>query len=362
MSSTANVKSLGDDLTAFILLLFQFNCAIDRSTLHRVLILMMLFLDFFTLGLTAAIYIKSATSSPLQPGSLKATAANHYPLANHGNVRAHDPSLIRHGGSVYMFKGGPGIEYFTAPHINGSWTKVGHVLDGIGGRAGISMINKGRRERPWAPTIFRHDGTFYCFYSVTDKGTRNSAIGVATSKTMARHSWTDHPALINTGTGHLSHIAPYSQSNAIDPSVFKDPLDNQVYLNFGSYWTNIWQVPLTDDLLQVKNPTHAAKHLSFVPLEGKPILDSYPIKTDPQGRRPEEGSYMSFKDGWYYLWFSRGECCKAPRDLTAPGTEYVFPYLLILYLTIRVTNICTNVSGTRLKWDVRDMPAVHIMI
>lgn len=39
--------------------------------------------------------------------------------------------------------------------------------------------------------------------------------------------------------------------------------------------------------------------------------------------QPEEGAYLSYHEGYYYLWFSHGICCGYnPKALPAPGAEY----------------------------------------
>lgn len=47
-----------------------------------------------------------------------------------------------------------------------------------------------------------------------------------------------------------------------------DAMDKSVY--YGSYWTDIWQVPLADDLLSV-NSAHGpdAVNLAFLTIEGR---------------------------------------------------------------------------------------------
>ncbi|KAL1968198.1 hypothetical protein VTN77DRAFT_2033 [Rasamsonia byssochlamydoides] len=282
------------------------------TTLRQMLLLALLTF----LGLSAFFYTARAdptTSSPIP-------TATDYPLPNEGNLQVHDPSIIIYNDTFYLFKGAPSIDYFTASNISGPWTRVGTVLHGP------SIVDKVNRYRPWAPTIIERNGTFYCFYGVTKGGTRNSAIGVATSETAEPGSWRDHGALINTGAGNLSDIHPYTVSNAIDPSVIIDPADGKAWLTFGSYWTDLWQVPLSDDMLSVENAeAPAANHLSYLELPGKDnnILGWYPIDSDPQGARPEEGSWISYKQPYYYLWFSRGKCCGFKEDDLPPtGEEY----------------------------------------
>jgi arabinan endo-1,5-alpha-L-arabinosidase len=243
-----------------------------------------------------------------------------YPLPNQGNLQIHDPNIILYNDTFYAFKGAPGLAWYKAPAMSGPWTSLGKVLEGP------SLIDKVNRKRPWAPTTIERNGTFYCFYCISQIGTRNSSIGVATSNSLEPVPWQDHGAIVNTGTGDLSNVFPYTVSDAIDPSVIIDPADGKPWLTFGSYWTNIWQVPLADDMLSVEDASApSAHHLSVLRLPGNnnnKILPWYPLWHDPQGTRPEEGSWISYKKPYYYLWYSHGQCCSY-NPLPPPGLEYV---------------------------------------
>ncbi|KAH8693951.1 glycosyl hydrolase [Talaromyces proteolyticus] len=254
-------------------------------------------LGLIPLALTAAVQIPSTSA-----------ASSAYPITNQGNHRARDPNIIHYNNEYYLFQTGSGIAYSKASDLSGPWTSVGEVLDGK-----PSVIDKGNRYDPWAPTVIQHNNEFYCFYSVSTIGSRNSSIGVATSATLAPGSWTDHGALINTVSGQYSNISPYTVSNAIDPSVIVEVIGGQAYLTFGSYWTDIWQVPLTADLLSVQNPQQPnAKHLSLT----TPTSQS-------DSERPEEASWISYKAPYYYLWFSKGFCCGLDiNNLPPAGQEY----------------------------------------
>ena len=112
-------------------------------------------------------------------------------------------------------------------------------------------------------------------------GSQDSGIGLATSRTLQPGSWTDHGLVLETGA---NETYPLSDTNAIDPAYFHDPLTGENLLNYGSFWSDIWQFQLAQDLKTVlwKPPP---VHLSF----------------DPVGTNPEEGSFMSYNDGWYYV-------------------------------------------------------------
>jgi len=232
-------------------------------------------------------------------------------------LQIHDPSIIKVGDSYYAYGVGPNISIFQSPGLDGPWEKVGTVLDGP------SVIKKGDNIAPWAPTVIQHGDTFYCYYSVSQAGCRDSAIGVTTSKTPGHGGWVDHGLIVQSGNGEGANVHPFDKSNTIDPHVFVTA-DGKGYLTFGSFWTGVWQVPLAPDLKSVLNPKHPdAKNLVYEP---KPLdaggSDPNPLCRDETGSHPVEGATMSCRDGWYYLWYSHGRCCDlnlnalpAPEDL-----------------------------------------------
>ncbi|KAL2004303.1 hypothetical protein VTN02DRAFT_4028 [Thermoascus thermophilus] len=264
----------------------------------------MLLASLFALGLTSVFYsLGGAAPSQMPITSL----VEGFPLPNQGHLPIHDPTVVRVGDSYYAYQGGAvGIPVWKANSMNGPWTQVGTVLDGP------SVVAKGDNEKPWAPMTIEKDGTFYCFYAVSEDGSRNSAIGVATSNSPEGGNWTDHGSIIDTGSGPYADLFPYTAANAIDPSVFIDPADGAPYLTFGSYWTDIWQPD--------------AMNVAFLTLEGADNEirkdHNYPVTYEPEPR-PEEGSFMSYRAPWYYLWFSHGQCCHfSISGLPPAGKEY----------------------------------------
>ncbi|KAJ5652082.1 hypothetical protein N7507_009508 [Penicillium longicatenatum] len=257
-------------------------------------------------SLTLLLTLVTATlsSQPAHAISQVYDTTDRLPLPNQGNIAAHDPNILLWENWYYLFQGGVGILIHRAQNLSGPWEDVGTVL------SGPSIIHTQNRTRPWAPTTIEANGTFYCYYTLSQHGSRDSAIGVATTTSLSgeSHDWTDHGAIIHTGSGKGSDVHPFSVSNAIDASFIKDNSTGQSYLNFGSFWTDIWQVPLSDDLLSLKDPSNPdAVHLTFLP---------------QQKQRPEEGSWMSFHEGYYYAWFSHGKCCRFHKGFPGRGKEY----------------------------------------
>jgi arabinan endo-1,5-alpha-L-arabinosidase len=245
-----------------------------------------------------------------------ATAA--FPPTRQTQQHTHDPTIIRVGAEYYLYSVGQHIFIYTAPSMAGPWEKIGSLLDAN------SVINKGDRAVPWAPSVIAVGETFYCFYSVSRAGCRDSAIGVATSASPGPGNWRDHGVVVQSATGEGSDLYPYNQSNTIDPSVVV-LADGQGYLSFGSYWTGIYQVPLTPDLLKPASTAESeVVHLAYEPIAlSKPNKNANNICGDPTGPHAIEGAFMSYHGGYYYLWFSHGRCCDLRMDNLPPaGQEY----------------------------------------
>lgn len=295
-----------------------------------------------------------------------------YPMPNAGNVTSHDPNILEHKNAFYMFKGGVHIPIFKATDMSGPWKQIGTVLD----KPSI-IPDRENATRPWAPTTVEYKGKFYCFYSVSQAGSRHSGIGVASTDDVEKGSWTDHGTLVLTG--EKNEGSPYNVTNAIDPSFVVDHKTGAPYLNYGSYWHNLWQVPLEDDLLSVKGDTtvhveaaHKTKNEQKNQdkndksekndnddskdkdnkkngpkknqhnkrdesgnkqqdnsddqdkKQTKPVenLHATQLTYMPNAKdKPQEGSWMNFHDGYYYLWFSHGKCCDFENRFPKKGQE-----------------------------------------
>lgn len=219
-----------------------------------------------------------------------------------GGVHLHDPSIIKHNGYYYSFTTHNLIGISKAPSMYGPWQKIGSVLEGS------SIINNTGSDDPWAPDVQKVGDTFYCYYSVSSFGSPNSSIGLATSKTLEPGSWTDHGEVITSGAN-----APYplNDSNAIDPNLIVVEKGNSVqeaYLLWGSFWSNIWQIKLNNDLSVPDNAIANAVHLAY---DG--TIDTHPV----------EGAYIhKASNGYYYLYVSNGVCCGYDAALPDAGREY----------------------------------------
>lgn len=239
-----------------------------------------------------------------------------FPPTRQTHQNTHDPTILRVGDEYFLYHVGEHMFIHTAPSMAGPWKKAGNVLDAN------SVIPKGDRVAPWAPTVIVVNGTYYCYYSVSRAGCRDSAVGVATSNSPGPGNWHDHGAIIETGTGNGSNIYPYNVSNAIDPSTVVTA-DGQAYLTFGSYWNGIFQIPLGKDLISPASTTEPdARQLAWEPKSlGKPNRLANTICGDPTGPHAIEGAFISYNEGWYYLWYSHGFCCDLKEDNLPPAGE-----------------------------------------
>lgn len=146
-----------------------------------------------------------------------------------------------------------------------------------------------------APDVQKVGDQYIMYYTVSSFGSQNSAIGYATSTTMEYGSWTDHGSTGVTSDSSKTY-------NAIDGNLISDTSGNY-YLNFGSFWGDIYQVKLNS----------AATKASGTP---------YQIAFNSTGSQALEGANMYYRSGYYYLFFSSGICCGYNTALPAQGEEY----------------------------------------
>lgn len=205
-------------------------------------------------------------------------------------TNAHDPSLIRRSdGTYFRFSTGGKIAIHSAPKINGPWTYKGAVVP-----AG-SKINKKGKDDLWAPDVAKVGDTYYLYYTVSSFGSQDSAIGVATSKTMEAGSWTDLGA-----TGIASSAG--KNYNAIDANLIHDGKDYQ--MSFGSFWADLFVVKMANP--PVKTAGGASTQIAF----------------KPEGTHAQEAPFIYKYGNYYYLFFSVGSCCGFDKNRPAKGQEY----------------------------------------
>ena len=103
------------------------------------------------------------------------------PAFNPLQPAAHDPVAVRCGDTWYLFSTGFGISVLTSQDLK-SWEPAGRVFDNPPQWA-LDTV-PGYHGHTWAPDILYHGGTYYLYYSCSSFGKNDSAIGVATNRTL----------------------------------------------------------------------------------------------------------------------------------------------------------------------------------
>lgn len=129
----------------------------------------------------------------------------------------------------------------------------------------------------WAPNVFRFDGSYFMFYSLSIWGDPNPGIGIARS---------DVPAGPFTDLGKFFLSSESGVENSIDPYFFQDPVSGDLYLFWGSFHG------IFGRQLQYDNGIFTFKEEKFQ-IAGNQY----------------EGAYIYYRDGYYYFFGSCGSCC-----------------------------------------------------
>ena len=248
---------------------------------------------------SALVFLLPGCQSIIRPveGNLSfaPTAGNEmttYALA--GDIpQLHDPSLIREGGTYYVFSsdgfGQPsgGALRIRCSQDEVNWTSCGSVFSQM--PAWVQLKVPGASYL-WAPDISYFGGLYHLYYAGSTAGSQRSVIGLATNTTLdatdPNYAWVD--------AGEVLGSAPGDAFNAIDPNIAIDAAGN-VWLTYGSYWSGIEQV-------QIDSKT------------GMVLANSgrYALATRPGvPNNPIEGASIVRHGDFYYLFVSVDYCCDA---------------------------------------------------
>lgn len=214
-------------------------------------------------------------------------------------MRVHDPVIIKHKETYYLFATGMGISVFSSSDMR-NWKKENAVFDEAPSW-GIEAV-PGFKGHIWAPDISYYQGGYYLYYSVSAFGKNTSIIGLATNKTLDAndpdYKWIDHGKVIQSVRGR-------DLWNAIDPNLIWDDA-NQPWLTFGSFWSGIKLVKLENNLKEIAEPqqwyTIAKRERSFKTSDPDP------------GEGAIEAPFIFKKNGFYYLFVSFDFCCRGEES------------------------------------------------
>ncbi|UCS93927.1 arabinan endo-1,5-alpha-L-arabinosidase [Echinicola marina] len=215
-------------------------------------------------------------------------------------ISVHDPVMIQEDGTYYLFCTGRGITVWSSKDME-NWERESSVFSEA--PLWAKEVVPDFRNHIWAPDISFHNGQYYLYYSVSSFAKNTSAIGVTTNKTLDSNSpdfeWVDQGIVIESVPGR-------DMWNAIDPNIITDE-NGDNWMAFGSFWSGLKLVKLSEDLLSVENGpddwhTIARRERSFG-------LD----ERDP-GDAALEAPFIFKKDNFYYLFVSYDLCCRGENS------------------------------------------------
>ena len=239
--------------------------------------------------------LANVEGAPWDPSTTNGSVS-HWPLT--GSLVTHDPTLGYENGTWWIFQTGPGIAgKWSANGV--TWNDAAAILPNglswwsnyVPGHDGIDV---------WAPDLKHYNGRAWLYYSISTFGSRVSAIGLTSAPTVASGNWRDDGLVVNTTNSN--------NYNAIDPELVV-AADGSPWLTFGSWNSGI-------------------KVTRINPITMKPFGPLYSIASRSGGI---EGPALIYRQGYYYLFVSIGECCKGTdstyRIAYGRATDIRGPYL-----------------------------------
>lgn len=200
-----------------------------------------------------------------------------------GDLRVHDPVMIKQGKTYYVFHTGKGVRVKTSTDRT-TWQNAGSVF------RTNQLPTWHKTDIPeqdgslWAPDIINVGGTYYLYYSVSAWMNFKSSIGLATNTTLdstdANYKWVDRGLVIDYKNGGEG-------VNVIDPMAFRDT-NGKFWLFYGSYKAGLRAVELN-------------------PKTGKLLADTPKLITVTKSLG--EGVFVIKGPQYYYIVASRGRCC-----------------------------------------------------
>lgn len=200
-------------------------------------------------------------------------------------VVTRDPSaIVACNGEYWIFYTGRGTPSVRSKDL-ATWESGPAVFGRAPGWV-AEEVPDNKNSNFWAPDVMKVDDEYRLYYSVSSMGAMDSAIGLATNSTLdpddPGFGWKDQGVVVRSRSG--------GDWNAIDPAIFQDD-DGRIWMAFGSHWSGL-------------------KLIELDPATGKrldPEAALIPIASAEVGL---EAAYLCKRDGYYYLFFNRGTCCR----------------------------------------------------
>jgi arabinan endo-1,5-alpha-L-arabinosidase len=220
---------------------------------------------------------------------------------------AHDPSMIREGGTYFVFTTGkaPGGGQL-AIRCSGDlthWRFCGQVFDAI--PAWIHERSPGTRDL-WAPDISYAQGKYRLYYAYSLFGKNTSGIALATAQTLdpasPQYGWHDEGLVLESKAA--------DNFNAIDPNYVEDT-SHHAWLAFGSFWTGIKMRaldPATGKLSTTDTKTYS------IASRAKPVNAGPNPPNLPGNWQAIEAPFIVHHGRYYYLFTSFDLCCRGVKS------------------------------------------------
>lgn len=221
-----------------------------------------------------------------------------------------DPTVIRSSDGFFYayatqtFAGGIWVNIQVARSADlENWARRGDALP-------VKPVWANQTQNFWAPHVTQVGNTYYMYYSA-DPNTRTGLCLAVATATNPAGPFTDKGTPLQCGSGFVN----------IDPMAYDDPQTGKKLL----YWGSGFQPIKVQEL--------AADRLNFAP-NSQPVNLIFPINSpDPNMYRDlVEGAWLTFRNGYYYMFFSGDDCCTTAhyaimvaRSTSATGPFEVLP-------------------------------------
>jgi arabinan endo-1,5-alpha-L-arabinosidase len=249
-----------------------------------------------------------------------ATAADEPQLLElAGDLDVHDPAIIKQQSRYYLFSTGgsrgQGIVPIRTSTDLKTWDRAGYVLDRLPDWV-AQEVPKARNA--WAPDVAFFNGKFHLYYSLSSFGVNDSAIALATNKTLDPDSpdyqWHDEGLVIRSRAGQ-------DDFNAIDPNVVVD--DQNVWLCWGSFWGGI-KMRRLDPATGKPDPADTTVHaIAARPRSGE--------HQTPPVSGAIEAPFIVKRNGHWLHFVSFDFCCRGARSdykvVVGRSTSVTGPYV-----------------------------------
>ena len=221
-----------------------------------------------------------------------------------------DPTVIRTADGYFY-------AYATQSVVNGVWQNIqaARSLDlenweRLPDALPVKPAWANQTQNFWAPHVSFADGKYFMYYSA-DPNQRTGLCLAAATATSPAGPFTDKGAPLKCGSGFVN----------IDPMAFDDPQTGKLLLYWGSGFEPIKAQELAADRINFAANSQASNLI-------------FPINsTDPNMYRDlVEGAWVTFRNGFYYMFFSGDDCCTSAhyailvaRSTSATGPFEVLP-------------------------------------